>query len=156
VTTPGRASPVAAALRPAGREDFDSVVELLEASGLPTAGLPPGLSDFYVAEHGRRLVGAIGLEPYGRAGLLRSAVVDPAFRGSGIGEALVRRVLDHARERGVAEIFLLTTTAERYFPRFGFAQIARDGVPRGVRDSVEFREACPASAVAMRANLSTS
>jgi amino-acid N-acetyltransferase len=142
-------------LRPAASRDFDSLVGLLKASALPTAGLPPKLSDFYVAEHGGRIVGGIGIEPYGRAALLRSAVVDPAFRGSGIGEALVRRILEHAGQHGITDVFLLTTTAERYFPRFGFAQIARDDVPATVADSVEFREACPASAVVMRTVLST-
>jgi amino-acid N-acetyltransferase len=101
------------------------------------------------------VVGTVGLEPYGGCALLRSAVVDREDRGSGIGEALVRRILDHARDQGIAEVFLLTTTAERYFPRFGFAPIARDDVPGEIRRSVEFREACPASAVVMRAVLSS-
>jgi len=132
------------------------VASLLEAAALPTAGLTPTLSDFYVAEDRGRVVGAMGIEPYAQAALLRSAVVDPALRRSGIGEALVRRILEHARERGATEVFLLTTTAERYFPRFGFTQIARENVPSAVRESVEFREACPASAVVMRTQLFTS
>jgi amino-acid N-acetyltransferase len=53
-------------------------------------------------------------------------------------------------------MYLLTTSAEHYFPRFGFVQIGRDDVRGAVRESVEFREACPASAVVMRAELSTS
>jgi amino-acid N-acetyltransferase len=60
-------------------------------------------------------------------------------------------VLDRARERGVREMYLLTTTAERWFPRFGFTRIAREQVPDAVRGSVEFREACPAFAAVMRA-----
>ncbi len=132
------------------------MASLLEAAALPTAGLTPTLSDFYVAEDRGRVVGAMGIEPYAQAALLRSAVVDPALRRSGIGEALVRRILEHARERGATEVFLLTTTAERYFPRFGFTQIARENVPSAVRESVEFREACPASAVVMRTQLFTS
>ena len=155
MTAPGRASSTVAGLRAAVSEDFDSLVRLLEAAALPTAGLPSTLADFFVAEHQGQVVGAVGIEPYGRAALLRSAVVDPAFRRSGIGHALVRRVLDHARDRGITELILLTTTADRYFARFGFVRIAREDVPRAVRESVEFREACPASAVAMRTELST-
>jgi amino-acid N-acetyltransferase len=153
VTTPERASPRTVGLRPAASIDFGTLAGLLEGSGLPVAGLPPALGDFYVAEHQGRVVGAIGLERYGRAALLRSAVVAPALRGSGIGEALVRRILEHARERGITEVFLLTTTAERYFPRFGFTQVTRGEVPRAVQDSIEFRDVCPASAVVMRADL---
>ena len=116
----------------------------------PTTGIPPGLDAFYVAEIRGRIVAGIGLEVYGRAALLRSAVVAPLARGKGTGGVLVHRVLDHARERGVSEVFLLTTTAERYFPKFGFVPIRRDDVPEPIRMSVEFREACPASAIAMR------
>ena len=35
-------------------------------------------------------------------------------------------------------MFLLTTTAERFFPKFGFEQITRDEVPETVQASVEF------------------
>jgi amino-acid N-acetyltransferase len=50
-------------------------------------------------------------------------------------------------------VFLLTTTAERFFPRFGFEEIARDEVPASVQASVEFQSACPASAIVMRKRL---
>jgi amino-acid N-acetyltransferase len=126
------------------------VIALLEAAGLPTAGVPRALDDFLVADTGDGLAGAIGLERYGSGALLRSAVVRPAHQGTGIGAALVRAVLDRARDGGLREIFLLTTTAERWFPRFGFTPIAREQVPDAVRASVEFRDACPASAAVMR------
>jgi amino-acid N-acetyltransferase len=137
-------------VRPASAADYPAVVSLLEAAGLPTAGVPRTLDDFLVAETGDGLAGAIGLERYGSGALLRSAVVRPGERGTGIGAALVRAVLDRARDGGVREIFLLTTTAERWFPRFGFTPIERAQVPDAVRASVEFREACPASAAVMR------
>jgi amino-acid N-acetyltransferase len=50
----------------------------------------------------------------------------------------------------VREIYLLTTTAEHFFPRFGFARIPRADVAPTVRASEEFRGACPDSAIAMR------
>ena len=130
--------------------DYPAVMALLEAAGLPTAGVPRTLGDFLVADTGDGLAGAIGLERYGSGALLRSAVVRPGDQGTGIGAALVRAVLDQARDGGLREIYLLTTTAERWFPRFGFTPIDRDQVPDAVRASVEFREACPASAVVMR------
>jgi N-acetylglutamate synthase-like GNAT family acetyltransferase len=84
---------------------------------------------------------------------LRGAAVDPEVRGSGLGHALVRALLVHATARGVRELYLLTTTAEEFFPRFGFERIAREEVPEPVRESVQFRESCPASATVMRAQL---
>jgi amino-acid N-acetyltransferase len=137
-------------VRPATDADFPAVIALLETAGLPTAGVPRTLGDFLVADTGDGLAGAIGLERYGSGALLRSAVVRPDDQGTGIGAALVRAVLDRARDGGLREIYLLTTTAERWFPRFGFTPIERGQVPDAVRASVEFREACPASAAVMR------
>ncbi len=151
MTAAGRARQVA--VRAASGEDHGAVVGLLDAAGLPLAGLTPTLTDFFVAEQDGRVVGAVGLEGYGPDALLRSAVVDPAARGSGIGVALVERVVEHARQRGILAIYLLTTTAEHYFPRFGFHRIGREAVPEAVKASVEFREACPASAAVMRMEL---
>jgi amino-acid N-acetyltransferase len=142
------------AVRPATQNDYENVVGLLRAADLPLAGVPRALAGFYVAEDRGRILGTVGLELYGTDGLLRSAVVDPAARGTGLGHALVGRLLGDARERGIGAVYLLTTTAEGWFPRFGFSRIERDDVPDQVRASVEFREACPASAVVMRAMLS--
>jgi amino-acid N-acetyltransferase len=137
-------------VRSATAADYPAVIALLEAAGLPTAGVPRTLVDFLVANRADGLAGAIGLERYGSGALLRSAVVRPGDQGTGIGAALVHALLDRARDGGLREIYLLTTTAERWFPRFGFSPIGREQVPDAVRASVEFREACPASAAVMR------
>lgn len=50
-------------------------------------------------------------------------------------------------------VYLLTTTADRYFPRFGFERIARADVPASVQTSIEFTSACPTSATVMRKQL---
>lgn len=138
------------AIRVATPGDLAGVVRLLEAAELPTAGLQPSLPDFLVAEESGRIVGAVGLEVYGDCALLRSAVVDAGRRGAGLGIDLVESLLGRAGRRGVREIYLLTTTAEHFFPRFGFARIPRDVVAAPVRASAEFRGACPDSAIAMR------
>ena len=138
------------AIRVAAPGDYAGVVRLLEAADLPTAGLKRSLPDFLVAEESGRVVGAVGLEIYGDCALLRSAVVAAGKRGSGLGRDLVESLLKRAGTRGVREIYLLTTTAENFFPRFGFARISRDVVAAPVRASQEFRGACPDSAIAMR------
>ena len=84
------------------------------------------------------------------AALLRSAAVRADLRGTGVGAALVGALLDRARRRDVKTLVLLTTTAERWFPRFGFESITRDDVPEKLKVSEEFRGACPASAHVMR------
>jgi amino-acid N-acetyltransferase len=136
-------------LRTASAADLQSVFSLLDRSGLPTAGVADNFSQFLVAEADGRLVGVVGLELYGESALLRSAAVEESWRGSGVGRVLVERALDVARERGIEDVYLLTTTAENYFPKFGFVCVRRDEVAQGVRSSVEFQAACPASATVM-------
>ncbi len=140
-------------IRDAEVADLESVLALLGQAQLPTAGVPEALPHFLLAEDRGRLVGVVGLELYGEAALLRSAAVEQSWQGSGVGRALIDRALDVARELGVADVFLLTTTAEKYFPRFGFACVGRESVSESVKASAEFQGACPGSAVVMRAKL---
>jgi amino-acid N-acetyltransferase len=62
---------------------------------------------------------------------------------------LVEALLEHAESDGVADVYLLTTTAEEYFPKFGFARTTRAAVPDAVKLSAEFRGACPDTAIVM-------
>jgi amino-acid N-acetyltransferase len=141
-------------LRTATRADLPAVLELLGQAHLPTAGVAEAFPHFMIAESDGKVVGAVGLELYDGSALLRSAAVEEGWRGTGVGRVLIERALDLARERGIEDVFLLTTTAEHYFPRFGFTCVSRDSVSPGVQASVEFQEACPASAVVMRKKLS--
>ena len=104
---------------------------------------------FVVARAGAQLCGTAGLEPFGALALLRSVAVHPAWRGKGIADALCREVMHRARAMGVRRLFLLTTDAQAYFRRLGFAAIERDSLPAEIRATAQFRELCPASAVAM-------
>ncbi len=138
-------------VRTASASDIDAVAHLLERARLPTDGLHEQFGDGYaIAECDGVTVGAEGIEVYDGAGLLRSAVVDPAWRGRGVGDALTRNRLAWASARALTEVWLLTTTAADYFPRFGFVRADRAAAPPAMRRSREFAEACPASAVAMR------
>jgi arsenite methyltransferase len=141
--------PTLPSIRAAGPGDVAAVEELLAAAELPLAGVRDWAERFVVAESGGRLVGVAGLEAHGRDGILRSVAVDPSARGSGLGSRLTARIIAAARQSGLRRLYLLTTTAEGYFPRHGFRPIPRDTAPPAVQRSVEFSEACPASAVAM-------
>lgn len=146
-----------ARLRRARPSDWAEVAALLEAAGLPLAGAREHLGDFILAERaGADLLGCVAVERYLAAedgargsGLLRSLAVADEARGRGIGGRLIRQALAAAREAGLADLTLLTTTAADYFPRFGFHVIPRDEAPAPIRDSLEFREACPDTAIVM-------
>lgn len=64
-------------------------------------------------------------------------------------EQVLEQVLEQASDEGIEELFLLTTTAEKYFPRFGFSSTSRSAVPTAIKASAEFQGACPDSAVVM-------
>ena len=138
-------------IRTATEADLAAVHHLLEAASLPTEGLEEQFGPGYaLALEGDRIVGAAGIERYGRSGLLRSVVTAPEARRRGIAEALTRNRLDWAATEGLDMVYLLTTTAAGYFPRLGFEPVDRTEVPAEVQASREFSSICPASAVAMR------
>ena len=142
-------------IRVATRRDLPAVESLLSASDLPLEGVKENFSSFVVAEDDGIIAGAIGLEKFGSVALLRSAVVAREHRGSGVGRRLVEKILEYAEAEGIEELFLLTTTAENYFPRFGFERTTRSVVPPAVKTSAEFQGACPDSAAVMKRRITT-
>jgi amino-acid N-acetyltransferase len=143
---------IGATLRLATPSDEPAVAALLTASALPLDGVHEALPCFVVAEDAGEIVGVAGIESCGVAGehaLLRSVAVAPAWRHRKLGRALVTRAIAEAEARGTKALYLLTTTAEAYFPSFGFTKTSRDEVPDDVRATAEFQGACPASAAVM-------
>jgi amino-acid N-acetyltransferase len=133
--------------------DEATIRALLEQAGLPHEDFAGHLADFLVARRGDEVVGAVGFELHGPEALLRSLVVAPAARGTGLGDRLVREITAAARRRGVARFHLLTTTAEGFFTRRGFGRIARNSVPAEIAATPEFQSLCPASAVCLTREL---
>ena len=130
--------------------DLPAIRALLERVQLPLAGVDEQLPTLLVAREGERIVGTAALELYADGALLRSVAVEPGRQGRQLGHELTDAALRLAAANGANTVFLLTTTAERFFPRFGFEPIDRAQVPPSVRQSVEFQSACPASAIVMR------
>jgi amino-acid N-acetyltransferase len=137
----------------ATRADAGALLALMERAHLPTDGLASHLDAAFVARDGDRVVGSVAIEIYADGGLLRSVAVDAGSRGTGLGVRLTEAAIEDAQRRALPALYLLTTTAEHFFPRFGFERITRDEVPASVQASIEFRGACPASAVVMRKSL---
>jgi amino-acid N-acetyltransferase len=148
--TVGNVLPIRASRAP----DFFTVRELLAAARLPVEDLntAPGLR-FWVAEDQDRIVGAVGLESLGAAGLLRSLVVAPSHRQHGLGSSLSATLEREARASGIEVLVLLTETAEAFFRRHGYQVIEREYVPDEIKQSAEFRSLCPASAICMTKSL---
>ena len=134
----------------ADQRDTDEVLRLLRANALPTEGLTEHHATTLVVRRNGHVIGSAALEVYPEGALLRSVAVSPPLQGSGLGRRLTDAAIRLARDLGAPAMYLLTTTAEQYFPRFGFKRIDREQVPPSVRASVEFTSACPATATVMR------
>src|SRR5688572_25727703 len=137
-------------IEPARHSDLPQVHELLGRCNLPLAGIDKHVTTMLIAREQGSVVGTAALELYADGALLRSVAVDPSYQGMGVGHQLTDAALRLAEARQAPAVFVLTTTAERFFPKFGFEQITRDDVPASVKASVEFESACPASATVMR------
>ncbi len=137
-------------IRSANQNDFDAVAILLSAEKLPVDDIDSSLNNFFAAVDGNEIVGAIGLEVYGKYGLLRSMITNSAYRNKGIAAKLVQRLFEHAQSLSLKEIYLLTETAEKYFANKGFAAVQRDHVPEAIKQSQEFSHVCPSTAIVMK------
>jgi N-acetylglutamate synthase-like GNAT family acetyltransferase len=122
----------------------------LQQEKLPHENLAAAARHYFcLAGDDQRVLGYSGLEHFGDTALLRSVVVPAAARGKGHGHDLVMRTLDAARQLGVRRVFLLTTSAARFFGALGFRSVARDEAPASIRTSEEFALQCPVTAVLM-------
>jgi GNAT superfamily N-acetyltransferase len=86
----------------------------------------------FVAEVEGAVVGTVatGDSDVGGAAALIAMWVDPRYRRRGIGDVLVKTVIDWSRERKYGEVFLWVTdvnaAAERLYARNGFARTGAD------------------------------
>lgn len=133
--------------------DTQAIERLLTETALPLDGAAEAFGTGLVARDGDAIVGAAAIEPYGDAGLLRSVVVAPQRRGSGIGARLLAASETLASELGIDKLYLLTDTAETWFALHGYEPTERENVPARVRSSIEFTTACSETAVAMKRRL---
>jgi len=142
-------------IAPAHEGDYGDVIALLEAASLPSEDLErSSMAHFLVARHGSgKLIGAIGVERYGCAALLRSLVVAPDYRNRGLGAQLVAEIEARCRTSAVTDLFLLTTTARDFFARQRYQATGRESVPVAPRAAAEFTRLCPDSAVCMTKSL---
>lgn len=134
----------------ARRPDRAAAIALLEGANLPTTDLTDEhLEQFFFLGPRAAPFGLIGLELCGRHALLRSLVVAPDNRAAGSGSTLVAHAEEYARTRGVALIYLLTTTAEDFFLRRGYGRIERSEAPDSIRSTREFSGICPTTSIFM-------
>jgi amino-acid N-acetyltransferase len=130
-------------------QDLIAIRALLERSGLPTSDLESARPEFAVMRADGEVIAAGALQRFGSSALLRSVVVAPAHRGSGVGRLMVRELERSARAARIIQLILLTETAAEFFARQGYRVMERSDAPEEIQGSEEFRSLCPSSATCM-------
>ena len=101
-----------------------------------TVTLYESVQEFWVATDDDRVLGCGALHVmWEDLAEIRTVAVDPACRGQKIGHRIVERLLDVARELGVARVFCLTFET-RFFGSFGFTEIDGAPVPHAVYEQL--------------------
>ncbi|EOG3619028.1 GNAT family N-acetyltransferase [Pseudomonas fulva] len=132
-----------------GTDQILGLAAHLTAAGLPIQDLLQPGRMFYSFHRGETELGYGGIEGSGRTRLIRSLVVVPAQRKSGIGNLLLRALERIAEADGAQSLHLLTTTAPDFFAARGYEQRDRSQAPKAISSSEEFNSLCPTSAVYM-------
>mgnify|MGYP001403566701 CR=1 FL=1 len=136
-------------IQPAIRSNMNAVSELLHDNQLPTEDIFEQKIKFFIALINNVIVGTIGVEKYQHTGLQRSLAVDKEFRNLHIGKKLLNHLFDYCSAEKIRKLYLLTTTAEEYFTRFGFQKIDRVNIPEVISQTKEFQDICPLTATTM-------
>ncbi len=142
-------------IEPQRARDRTRVIELLRQAQLMDHELQHAQApvDFLVMREAHEVVGAIGLQNAGGAGLLRSLVVLPSLHRQGRGAARVAAVERLAARRGIDDMYLLTTTGPGFFALLDYLRVDRASAPPAVQQTEQFATLCPASAVCMHKRL---
>jgi N-acetylglutamate synthase-like GNAT family acetyltransferase len=120
--------------------------EALIAAQLPTEDLSEPGRQFFRFSAGGRIIGYGGIELHGSGALLRSLVVLPPHRASGLGKALARRLLDQAEKAGADRAYVLTSSASQFFASIGFQRLERSAAPAEILATRQAAALCPATA----------
>ena len=134
----------------ASEQHLEQIKDLLIKAHLPYSDVTEELlQNFFVLYKEDILIGCIGFESYPPYALLRSLVLSQEARGLGFGKLLVHTLEERASDLGIEHLYLLTTTADRFFEKEGYTVIERKHVPPSIQRTTEFSTLCPDSAICM-------
>lgn len=133
----------------AANQELDKALDLLEKSKLPTSDIGENV-ELYTVYDQEDLIGTIGLEAFNTEGLLRSFCLDFDVQNIGYGSEILTIFEERIREKGIQNLYLLTTTAQGFFEKNRYVTISREEVSEPIRETAEFKGVCPASAIVMK------
>jgi amino-acid N-acetyltransferase len=130
--------------------EFESTYTLLKESKLDPSDLKQAHVRLFQFKKDQQLIGVGGLEIFGDQALLRSVAIKKELQGKGLGKAMVAQIEQAARLSGIKSLYLLTNTAPDFFKSIGYQQIDRNDFAAPLKQTAQFAELCPVSAVCMR------
>lgn len=128
-----------AQVRPAAIGDVPAIYHLIEHYAdmgnllpRPMSELYRHLRDFFVVEHGSKVVACGALEIFTETlGEVRSLVVDPEYNGQGLGRLLVNTIIAEARRIGLSRLMALTYVPG-FFHKLDFETVSKETLPEKV------------------------
>lgn len=123
-------------LRPAQADDVGGILDViqpLESSGALVRRsrdlLENEIDHFVVIERDGVIIGCAALYPHGGAGELACLGVHPDYQGGGRAKRLLQAIEKQAGEKGLKQLFVLTTLTSHWFQEQGFSQVGVDDLP---------------------------
>jgi amino-acid N-acetyltransferase len=96
--------------------------------------LHDNLANYVVFETDGMVHGCCALKPFdGNQAEIAGLAVDEEYEQFGIGQKIVRYLIDRARAQGLTRVFVLTTQASDWFERLGFRLGTIGDIPGGKR-----------------------
>ena len=128
------------AVMPAHGNHRARVRSLLESLGMLYSDVNiKTIHQYFVLENEKGIVGTVGLEIFGADAVLRSLAVAKDSRGAGYGWMLADTVIQHARYRGVSQLYLVTKNAGDFFAgKHGFREVELSTLPAHISESPTF------------------
>lgn len=128
---------------------LEEVLPLLEENNLPVCDIKKeSLVNFFALYEKELLCGIVGLEIYGNNALLRSLCA--SSKAKGVGSILLSHIEQFCKDNKIDTLYLLTTTAEKYFLKKGFRVSKKETTPQSIQNTQEFSSVCPCDAVCMK------
>ncbi len=98
----------------------------------PVARIYDNIRDYMLIEAEGDVVGCGALHiMWSDLAEIRAVALKDDYRGKGIGEPLIRSLIDEARELGIEKVFVLTYQ-ENFFRRLGFTGIDKSELPHKI------------------------
>lgn len=142
-------------LKQIAEDDWTEALELLEKADLPTSDLKEAPVTLFGIYHAEKLVAVSGLEVYDTEAILRSVAIHPAYRSNGLGAVLLAATEARAKQLQITDLYLLTTTAEKFFRKQDYQPFDRKACSEKMKQSQEFATICPSTAICLHKQLPT-